>query len=387
VLAKARLTPLNNNTHRTIPRIELNAAKLSVLLKQILETELDYRIDEEIFWTDSTTVLHYINNENKQFTRFVANRIRFIRASTEPSQWRYVPSADNPADHASRGVSVAKFLQLNTWNNGPHFLRHSAEFWPHRTVTTAPPVELETKAKCLATTVVVATPCDNLMNSISCWFNLKRRIAWFLRYIAVLKGDNYATGRLTLSELKSAEIAILRYTQNKSFSTEIALVKSDKRLPRKNKLQKLDPFIDDNNLLRVGGRLQRSTLPYNTRHPIILPNNEPNVVKLMRHEHKLLGHMGRASIVASLRRSYWILGINTAVKRLQYECVVCRRTNANSHTQKMSQLPADRVSTDEPAFAHTGVDFFGPFETVNGRKREKTVRCGVHVSIIPSDSP
>jgi len=58
IIAKARLTPIN--TYRTIPRIELNAAKLAVLLKQILDAELDYEVNEWFFWTDSTTVLHYI---------------------------------------------------------------------------------------------------------------------------------------------------------------------------------------------------------------------------------------------------------------------------------------------------------------------------------------
>jgi hypothetical protein len=36
-------------------------------------------------------------------------------------------------------------------------------------------------------------------------------------------------------------------------------------------LNKLDPFIDSDGIIQVGGRLERSDIPYNSMHPIILP--------------------------------------------------------------------------------------------------------------------
>jgi len=38
-------------------------------------------------------------------------------------------------------------------------------------------------------------------------------------------------------------------------------------------LKTLHPFIDKEGLLRVGGRLQQSTLPYQTMLQMILPSN------------------------------------------------------------------------------------------------------------------
>ena len=130
IMAKARPTPLNNSSHQTVPRIELNGAKLSVVLKEILQEELEYNIDKEIYWTDSTTVLKYIQSESGRFVRFVANRVSYIRKHTDQSQWRYVPSSQNPADHISRGISITTLLKLQDWKNGPAFLWKNENYWP-----------------------------------------------------------------------------------------------------------------------------------------------------------------------------------------------------------------------------------------------------------------
>lgn len=67
---------------------------------------------KEYFWTDSKVVLGYINNDDRRFHVFVANRIQQIKSSTEPSQWQYVASENNPADHASRGLTTKELTGL-----------------------------------------------------------------------------------------------------------------------------------------------------------------------------------------------------------------------------------------------------------------------------------
>ena len=76
---------------------------------------------QEYFWTDSKVVLGYINNDEKRFQVFVANRIQRIKSSREPSGWQYVASEDNPVDHASRGLSTKELVESN-WLTGPSFL-------------------------------------------------------------------------------------------------------------------------------------------------------------------------------------------------------------------------------------------------------------------------
>ena len=71
-------------------------------------------------WLDSTVALHWILG-NGQYRQFVENRLQKIRAHSQ-IQWRHVPTADNPADLASRGGQVTDSV---FWWNGPEWLQDS----------------------------------------------------------------------------------------------------------------------------------------------------------------------------------------------------------------------------------------------------------------------
>ena len=116
--AKARVTP---KKVVTIPRLELTAAVISVKMSTFLREELDITIDREYFWTDSLVVLGYTNNDARRFHVFVANRVQIIREVTKPEQWNYIKTEENPADHASRGLSVSGITSSN-WLTWPSFL-------------------------------------------------------------------------------------------------------------------------------------------------------------------------------------------------------------------------------------------------------------------------
>eukprot|EP00057_Strongylocentrotus_purpuratus_P015238 XP_011669712.1 PREDICTED: uncharacterized protein LOC100890342 [Strongylocentrotus purpuratus] len=117
--SKARVAPLKEVS---IPRMELTAANVAVRIDHMIKQELDIPIEETYFWTDSQTVLGYINNSTARYKTFVANRLAVIRDGSKPSQWRYVESSLNPADICSRGITVDKFLELEYWKDGPAFL-------------------------------------------------------------------------------------------------------------------------------------------------------------------------------------------------------------------------------------------------------------------------
>ena len=107
VMAKSRVTPLKETT---IPRLELSVAVVATRLDTIVRKEIDIKIDASLFWTDITCVLSYLSNKNKRFQTFVANRIATIIELSSLTQWRYVPSEQNPADDASRGLPADTLL-------------------------------------------------------------------------------------------------------------------------------------------------------------------------------------------------------------------------------------------------------------------------------------
>ena len=90
----------------TIPRMELSAAVLSTRLDRMIREEIEYTIDDSIFWMDSTCVLCYVENDEKRYETFVANRVSATREQPLPCQWRYVHTELNLADDASQGISA-----------------------------------------------------------------------------------------------------------------------------------------------------------------------------------------------------------------------------------------------------------------------------------------
>lgn len=60
-------------------------------------------------------------NEARRFHVFVANRVQRIREATDPKQCYYINTGENPADHASRGLTVEELIS-SYWLTGPRFL-------------------------------------------------------------------------------------------------------------------------------------------------------------------------------------------------------------------------------------------------------------------------
>ncbi|KAJ8361824.1 hypothetical protein AAFF_G00418650 [Aldrovandia affinis] len=118
VMGKSRVAPTKVTT---IPRLELSAAVVAVRTSDMLKKELEVDCLREFFWTDSKVVLGYINNEARRFHVYVANRVERIKQSTESAQWMYVASGENPADHASRGLTAEQLVASN-WFTGPDLL-------------------------------------------------------------------------------------------------------------------------------------------------------------------------------------------------------------------------------------------------------------------------
>ena len=131
VFGKSRLAPVKAVS---IPRLELKAAVMATNIDEMLRKELKMKIATSVFWSDSMAVLGYIRNRDKKFEVFVANRLSKIHESTTVGQWNHVPTDQNPADDASRGIK-SKALQ-GRWLNGPKFLLKDESEWPSSTECT-----------------------------------------------------------------------------------------------------------------------------------------------------------------------------------------------------------------------------------------------------------
>jgi len=103
-------------------------------------------------------------------------------------------------------------------------------------------------------------------------------------------------------ERASTEEAIIKMVHRQAFPEDIDSL-SKNRPARTSGLQKLDPFVDSQGMLRVGGRLQESCLPYNIKHPLILPRKSHVVNLIIQHCHEQAAHQGRGMTTNKLREN------------------------------------------------------------------------------------
>ena len=387
LMGKARVTPLK---HITIPRLELTAALVSVNVSSVLQKELDFQDVTHCFWNDSKVVLGYIANESKRFHVFVANRVQQIKDQTKPSQWRYVDSENNPADIASRGATAAELMD-SRWFDGPSFL------WGNQLPTcdgTESDADLSNdpevkKSKCFMSSAVSSQHASihSRFENFSSWSRLVRAVAVCLRFKKLLKDrginrkamDSPKTTnqrqQTTVSDLQSAEIEILRHVQADCFGDELHKMSCGQSVAKNSALARLNPFVDQNGLIRVGGRLTNSSLDSDLKTPVILPRKSHVTNLILHHFHENVQHQGRGTTINEVRENgYWILGCSSAVSDLISQCVTCRKLRGQLQNQKMADLPTDRVDP-APPFTYCGVDFFGPFLVKEGRKEVKRYGC------------
>ena len=140
---------------------------------------------------------------------------------------------------------------------------------------------------------------------------------------------------------------------------------SDKKkviLKKTSALHTLDPFVDSDGILRVGGRIRRANFAETLKTPIILPKFGHITKLVVSYMHEKTHHGGRGITMNELRaRGYWIINGNTVVRPLISECVTCRRLRgtAGEHT-KMADLPQSRLE-DVPPFTYSAIDYFSPW--------------------------
>lgn len=318
-MGKSRVTP---NSVLTIPRLELSAAVVAVRVSDLLRAELEIQDLKDFFWTDSTVVLGYINNDARRFQVFVANRVQRIKSSTAPEQWAYIASEDNPANHASRGLTVEQ-LKSSNWLTGPKFLWQRK--LPDRDVKVGEikedDPELRKAFVCNTKAKEERTMLDRF-EKFSDWSRLIRALAILRRKIKEHKGTTQNNKEGTsLEERKEAELVVIKLVQAKVFSKEIKSLEAKKAVAKTkdSQLYKLSLFLAEEGILRVGGRLSQALcftcgmLHPHVKHPAILPKDGHISTLLIRHFHAKVQHQGRGMTINELRANgWWILGCSSA---------------------------------------------------------------------------
>ena len=116
-------------------------------------------------------------------------------------------------------------------------------------------------------------------------------MVWLLRLCDTLRLRSVHKGALTAEELAKTENPIITLTQQHYFHDEITVFSSSKSTAWRcrDAMRKLNPVLIEG-VLRVGGRLRRSSENFDIKHPVILPSEGNAACLLIKHHHLEMGH-------------------------------------------------------------------------------------------------
>ena len=173
-------------------------------------------------------------------------------------------------------------------------------------------------------------------------------------------------------EIRDTEEDIIRKVQSEIFPEEYKALKSKKAISPKSPLIKLSPRIDENGIIRMDDRLTNADhLPYDVKHPIILPRGHHVTKLIVKHYHEKANHVGGVNfILAQLSQRFWIIAAREEIRSWENECNECKKRKTKLATQIMAPLPR---FTYRP-FDQSATDYAGPFITVQGRERQPQKR-------------
>jgi hypothetical protein len=235
LISKSRIAPLK---FMTIPRLELNAAVLAARLAVQVRQEHDNVFESTTYWSDSTTVLSWINSRTCRFNNYVGNRIGEILESSAATQWKYVPSLVNPADDASRGIDPAEFTIQHRWFSDPEFLSTSVD-WP-RSPTLPPLDESDPEIREVTWVGLIqreSDPIDKLIENKSRILIIINTIGYIFRFLpnARIPRDRQSERRmdaLTCEEIEAARSFLLRRVQRNVYQAEVDDLRAGRQIER-----------------------------------------------------------------------------------------------------------------------------------------------------------
>ncbi|MEW8314042.1 MAG: hypothetical protein AB2658_03330, partial [Candidatus Thiodiazotropha endolucinida] len=320
----------------SIPRLELMGAVVGVRLAQSIATALEIEVRKVTFWSDSLNVLWWIRGKSRDFKPFVANRVGEVQRSTNPEQWRHVPTNMNPADLVSRGMKSSDLAQSNMWWQGPHFLRQLEDKWPPNKLSSENISDKELKTTSTKKYSNQLYSGNTNMKSFvsvyedkttemrlnperySSWLKLTRVLAWINRFThnCHLSKEARVSGELTSGEIHKAEIHLIKQAQRIEFREEWTAVRNGKPLKQNSKLLGLQPKLDEDGLLRSDGRLKYAEfLSYDVRFPVILPRRSWITRLIIKHFHEQGHHAsGTNQTLAALSARYWIVSAREEIR-------------------------------------------------------------------------
>ncbi|KAI1708440.1 pao retrotransposon peptidase domain-containing protein [Ditylenchus destructor] len=352
IFSKNRLKPKEGVT---IPRLELLAILIGTRALKFVRQELHRPIKRQVLWSDSQCALRWIASTDDN-SKFVTNRLREIRLTD--CEFRFVPTALNPADLSTRGCSVQELKSHPLW-------------WIMPPPDTGETFEDEPTSSTVMA-IAALEPVPKLINAerFSSWNTLVRTTMIAMRF---LKHRVKVNANSTLMQKRKW----LSITSEGPFNAEdyklatfipLQLHQQEKSISDRE-MANLKFFKDQDGLIRLRSRMGNADWTEDSIHPIVLWKDTHFVRLLIRQIHEQSHHTGLNATLTEFLAKYWTRHARKNVRKALSECMQCRRMLAKPYSlPPMPDHPKQRVRASQ-IWENIGLDYLDTTTFINGFRR------------------
>ena len=362
IASKTRVAPL---VEQSIPRLELlSALILTRLIKRIRDLlQKIVIIEKEYCLIDSAVALHWIQNLGRVYKQYVQDRADECRRNAPNALFRHIPGTENSADLPSRGCTPDVLDQKkDEWFHSQKWVKEDESSWPTRTVeelvlSEEQKQDISKEIRKKEQKVTILAKDERSIEKIidparySTFTKLLRVTALVLKFIDMkCKRKEKVAKEVSAEDLDRAKDLWVRHLQ--------------KEVQKEQKFKKMAESLgvqeDTDGYLRCKGRLGRSKLPFDVKHPLLLPSHHRVTELIIWDSHDRVYHDGVKETLADLRSQYWISKGRQRVKTILRKCRLCKLLEGLSYpVPTTADLPEVRLDGGR-VFKYTGVDFCGP---------------------------
>ena len=137
------------------------------------------------------------------------------------------------------------------------------------------------------------------------------------------------------ANITNAERFIIKHVRSCEFSVEKSALTMGNGTPKASKIRRLEPFIDGDGILRVGGRLRAAPISDSAKHPAIIQKQHCVALLIARYYHvKEAKRCGGEYVLAALKQTFWTPSPRTLISKVITQCILCRTLGANPCSQR-----------------------------------------------------
>ena len=391
IMARNRI--INNQLKlKSIPCLEFNAISLGVETLMEIVRDLSGKgclnpinIAELLLYTDSICCLHWLNSYSNNLDKmqkqstFVMNRLRNIEKLCErfPVRFRFVSGKSNPADYVTRCVSH-KILARSNFFSGPDFetLNSGVESGLNIADVVIPnPLAVLTSSELHNIFSAHPSTVEALIDPST--FSSFRKLVLLHRRVLICfkkwkKKARIETGNSETNSFAEASRQIVETDQRKYFPEIFSYFSKGQQnssdIPPL--VAQLNIFPGEQGLLRVKCKFKKWHHSEN-RFPILLSRDSHLTGMIILDTHERLAHSGCYSVLAELRKCFFVSKPFSTVKKCLNKCVHCKRFNARTIKLNQNSYRDFRSSPPKVPFANIFIDHLGPITVKKNSQNEK----------------